>query len=45
MVDRVDPSAYAYNIDSSLRGLVSLVSDENPQQDLWREVREKGLPP
>ena len=33
MVDRVDPLAYAYDIDSSLKRRKSLVYDESPYLD------------
>ena len=33
MVDRVDPLAYAYNIDSSLKRRKSLACDKSPYLD------------
>jgi len=42
MADRVDPSAYAYDIDSSLESLMSLACDESPYLDC-KDFRGKGL--
>ena len=44
MADRVDPSAYACDIDSSLERLMSLPCDESPYLD-FKGVQGKGLLP
>ena len=44
MADRVDPSAYAYDIDSSLKRRKSLACDESPYLN-FRGFWEKGHPP
>ena len=41
MVNRVDPSAYACDIDSSLKRLKSLVCDESPYLNS-KDLRRKG---
>ena len=42
MADRVDSSAYACDIDSSLERLMSLARDESPYHDL-QDFRERSL--
>ena len=41
IADRVDPSAYACDIDSSLKRLKSLAYDESPYLD-GKDLRRKG---
>ena len=44
MADRVDSSAYAYDIDSSLERLTNLACDESPHH-ISQDSRGRGPPP